>query len=221
PGVRSERSGVPARERAGRRRPARRRGIGETDAPGVDGAAAGPGGSAAPSLLRGQIAKHHRIRARGAARYREVAHAARLRQAARRGRKLGGPLVTPRHHVADDLLIDYAAGSLAEGWSLAVATHLSLCPECRARLAAAEAAGGQLMEILRLDPEPDAWAAVRARLGAPETVPTPQPKSAVLPKPLRDYVGGDLETVRWKAIGTAGAQFRFKTGDGRTQVRLL
>jgi putative transcriptional regulator len=129
--------------------------------------------------------------------------------------------MTPRHHVADDLLIDYAAGSLAEGWSLAVATHLSLCPECRARLAAAEAAGGQLMEILRLDPEPDAWAAVRARLGAPETVPTPQPKSAVLPKPLRDYVGGDLETVRWKAIGTAGAQFRFKTGDGRTQVRLL
>jgi putative transcriptional regulator len=31
--------------------------------------------------------------------------------------------LTPRHHVADDLLIDYAAGSLAEGWSLAVATH--------------------------------------------------------------------------------------------------
>ena len=27
------------------------------------------------------------------------------------------------HHVGEDLLLAYAAGSLAEGWSLAVATH--------------------------------------------------------------------------------------------------
>lgn len=130
--------------------------------------------------------------------------------------------MTPRHHIADDLLIDYAAGSLAEGWSLAVATHLSLCPDCRARLAAAEAVGGQLLETLRLDPAPGAWAAVRARLGAPENAATPpQPQAAVLPKALRDYIGGDLEAIRWKAIGTAGAQMRLKTADGKTQVRLL
>jgi putative transcriptional regulator len=129
--------------------------------------------------------------------------------------------VSPRHHIADDLLLDYAAGSLAEGWSLAVATHLSLCPHCRARLAAAEAAGGQLMETLRLEPASDSWAAMRARLGAPENVATAQPASAVLPKPLRDYIGGDLAAIRWKAIGTAGAQARLRTADGRTQVRLL
>jgi putative transcriptional regulator len=131
--------------------------------------------------------------------------------------------VTPRHHVADDLLVSYAAGNLAEGWSLAVATHLALCPDCRARLAAAEAAGGELLESAGITPLADgSWATIRARLGAPETAtPEPQPKTAILPRPLRDYIGGDLDAVRWRPIGTAGAQLRLKTGDRETQVRLL
>lgn len=129
----------------------------------------------------------------------------------------------PRHHIADDLLLGYAAGSLAEGWSLAVATHLSLCAECRFRLAMAEAAGGQLLETLNVEPEAGSWAAVRARLSTPAAAPTTGPGSAaaVLPKPLRDYVGGDLDAIRWKAIGTAGAQARIRTADRETQVRLL
>lgn len=129
--------------------------------------------------------------------------------------------MTVRHHLADDLLIDYAAGSLAEGWSLAVATHLALCPQCRRRLAAVEATGGQLLETLDAEPAAGSWAAVRDRLGDPETAVRPQPRAAVLPQPLRDYVGGDLDAIRWKPIGTAGAQLRLVTGDRSTQVRLL
>ena len=131
--------------------------------------------------------------------------------------------MNPRHHVSDDLLLSYAAGSLAEGWSLAVATHLSLCAECRQRLAVAEAAGGQLLDTLGLEPVADSsWSAVRARLSAPaKTAPAPQPQTAVLPKPLRDYVGGDLAEIRWKMLGKGAAQVRLKTGDGTTQVRLL
>jgi len=130
--------------------------------------------------------------------------------------------VTVRHHLADDLLLDYATGSLAEGWSLAVATHLALCAECRRRLAAAEAAGGQLIETIGVEPEPGSWAAVRGRLGAPQPGAEPAPAApAILPRPLRDYVGGDVDAIRWKPIGTAGAQLRIATGDGRTQVRLL
>jgi putative transcriptional regulator len=33
--------------------------------------------------------------------------------------------VTISHHIGDDLLVSYAAGSLAEGWSLAVASQRS------------------------------------------------------------------------------------------------
>ncbi len=127
------------------------------------------------------------------------------------------------HHLSEDLLLSYAAGNLAEGWSLAVATHLALCGQCRKRLAVAEAAGGQLLETLERAPvEAGSWAAVRNRLGTPDPVaPVVQPKTAVLPKPLRDYVGGDVDTIRWKALGKGAAQMRLKTGDGETQVRLL
>lgn len=131
--------------------------------------------------------------------------------------------MTARHHIGDDLLLSYAAGNLAEGWSLAVATHLSLCADCRERLAVAEAAGGQLLETLALEPVTDgSWAALRNRLGTPEARPaTRQPDGAVLPKPLRDYIGGDIDAIRWKRLGKGAAQLRLKTGDGETQVRLL
>ena len=38
---------------------------------------------------------------------------------------------TIRHHVSDRLLMAYAAGALPEAFSLVLATHLSLCDECR------------------------------------------------------------------------------------------
>lgn len=131
--------------------------------------------------------------------------------------------MTTRHHLGDDLLLSYAAGSLAEGWSLAVATHLALCAECHARLAVAEAAGGQLLETLGLEPATDAsWTAVRARLSAaPKAQPKPKAGTAILPKPLRDYIGGDIDAIRWQMLGTGAAQARLKTGDRETQVRLL
>ena len=129
--------------------------------------------------------------------------------------------MTVRHHLADDLLVDYAAGSLAEGWSLAVATHLALCADCRRRLAVVETVGGTMLETISAAPEAGSWAAVRSRLGKPETRPAPQPRAAVLPRPLRDYVGGDIDAIKWRPIGNAGAQFRLATGDRSTQVRLL
>ena len=135
----------------------------------------------------------------------------------------------PRHHIADDLLLAYAAGSLAEGWSLAVATHLSLCGQCRDRLALAEAAGGQLLETLAAEPQAESWDqagswdVLRARLATktPSSAAAREPAAATLPRPLRDYIGGDLDAIRWTAIGTAGAQARLKTADRETQVRLL
>jgi putative transcriptional regulator len=54
--------------------------------------------------------------------------------------------MTIRHHLPDELLLAYAAGTLAEPWSLVVATHLSLCPVCRAREAHFAAIGGAELE---------------------------------------------------------------------------
>jgi len=56
--------------------------------------------------------------------------------------------MTVRHHIGDDLLLNYASGALDEASSLLVATHLALCPTCRGRAERAEMIGGELLESL-------------------------------------------------------------------------
>jgi putative transcriptional regulator len=129
-----------------------------------------------------------------------------------------------RHHVSDELLLDYAAGHLAEGWSLAVATHLAMCPQCRAQLALAEAAGGALVDNLApVDGPVDSWDNLMARMQGQEAPAAPAPKPAAssneLPEPLRSYVG-NLADIKWRNMGNA-QQVLIKTADGETQARLL
>ena len=135
--------------------------------------------------------------------------------------------MTIRHHLSDDLLVSYAAGSLAEGWSLAVATHLALCPECRKRLALAEDIGGELLDTAKAsDDVTSSWEAVRRRLAEPVAAEAPRAASGGrreggLPEPLRSYLGGDIDTLRWRSLGRGAYQIRIPTADSETQVRLL
>lgn len=132
--------------------------------------------------------------------------------------------MTIRHHISDDLLLAYASGTLAEGWSLAIACHLAMCPACRRSLAAAEAMAGVLMEDLTPVAGPtDSWERLKARLLAePQDAAAPvrRPAKAVLPEPLRSYLGGDIDTLKWRNMGTA-KQILIRTGDNQTQARLL
>ena len=52
------------------------------------------------------------------------------------------------HHIPDHLIRAYAAGSLSQGFSLVVATHVSQCDDCRAQLEAEECAGGAVLDAL-------------------------------------------------------------------------
>ena len=129
------------------------------------------------------------------------------------------------HHLTDELLLAYAAGNLAESWSLAVASHLSLCPVCREREAQFAAIGGAALEDFGAAAMNDtALADCLARLD--DAVPDPLPAArdagaaAILPKPLRDYAGGDLDAVRWSMVG--GGVHQHILPLGRTgQARLL
>lgn len=110
---------------------------------------------------------------------------------------------TPHHHFDEALLLDFAAGSLPEGLSVLVATHLSLCPACRAVVADAEAVGGALLELL--EPEalaPDALDKVLARLDAeaPAASAPEASRDGVLPPPLRAYLGAELERLDWQLL---------------------
>lgn len=137
--------------------------------------------------------------------------------------------MTIRHHIGDDLLVSYAAGSLAEGWSIAVATHLALCPACRRRLTVAEHVGGELLEAMPAEGSVEhSWASVRSRLNRPAASPVPGPRQAVsarhgsgLPEPLRSYMGSDIDSLKWRPLGRGAYHIPIKTGDRETSVRLL
>lgn len=128
-----------------------------------------------------------------------------------------------RHHLNDGLLMSYAAGNLAEAFGLVVASHVSLCDECRARLEAFEALGGALVEADgAAEVSDDALARVMARLdrgAAPEATPVLQAKGA-LPAPVAAYVGGDLKSVKWKWLGMGVRQAILPTSR-RATARLL
>lgn len=137
--------------------------------------------------------------------------------------------MTIQHHVSDELLLSYAAGNLAEGWSIAIATHLALCPSCRRRLDFMEHAGGEMLEMACSEVADDlSWDAMKARLSGstPSAAREPARPAAsagdiIIPEPLRSYLGGDLSGLKWKALGRGAYHIRIPTSDRETSVRLL
>lgn len=137
------------------------------------------------------------------------------------------------HHPNEELLLDYASGALGEGWSLAISTHLALCPHCRKTVSSLEAlGGGMLMDTRPEATDEDMLEAVLARLEVPteeadaETVVTPAlPPEAgrhfVLPQPLRGYAGGDTGELHWQRLGLGAYQVLIPTGDENVTARLL
>lgn len=134
-------------------------------------------------------------------------------------------MTTIRHHLTDALLTGYAAGTLPEAIGLIVATHVSLCDDCRAQLAALESVGGALVEAEVAAPmAEDALDRTLARLTTPTPRPPVQPAAPVarpvLPAPVRAYVGGDLDKVKWQRLGMGVRQAILPTSRGAT-ARLL
>ncbi|TNF58266.1 MAG: transcriptional regulator [Rhodobacteraceae bacterium] len=131
-----------------------------------------------------------------------------------------------KHHLTDEILMGYSAGSLPEAFNLMVAAHVSLCDECRARLAAFDSVGGAVLDETCADAAPmkdDALAATLALIaGGPMDGAAPAPrKPGVLPKPLQDYIGGDLEAIRWRSAGLGVKQAILQTSPDASARLLL
>jgi len=131
--------------------------------------------------------------------------------------------VIVRHHLDDDLLMSYAAGTLTEGWSIGVATHLSFCPACRQRLSEFENIGGYFLECQDIGTsDVSGWEDVKKRIEQPDDdVPAADSRrDPLLPQPLLSYVeaaGG----LRWRSLGRGASQMKIATSDDGTVVRLL
>ena len=117
----------------------------------------------------------------------------------------------PSFHPPAELLAEYASGALEESVSLVIATHLALCPECRAEVAAFEEIGAAAVsELDGLPLSEDSLDAVMAQLDDPVAVETPVPNVArsapartdetLIPQPLRGYLEAPLDELRWRNL---------------------
>lgn len=133
--------------------------------------------------------------------------------------------MTVKHILNEQLLMGYAAGILPEAFDLVVASHLSLSDESRAMLGGYEAIGGAVMEDSdAVEMGADALASVMGRIKSEGTVQTKpaikHAKPGILPEPLQDYVGGDVDKIKWRPLGGGVKQAILRTS-GKAQARLL
>ncbi len=111
------------------------------------------------------------------------------------------------HHLSDAILMAYSAGTLPEAFNLMVASHVSLCDECRARVESYDAVGGAILDESPMDAvalSDDALAATLALIAGGAVEPAakaPVNKDSILPAPLQDYIGGDLQDIKWRSVG--------------------
>lgn len=129
-----------------------------------------------------------------------------------------------KHHLTEELLMGYSAGTLPEAFNVVVASHISLCDECRAALAEYDAVGGEV--LAKSDATAMAEDSLEATLAMITAAPmvadlkAPVVESGIFPAPLRDYVSGDLDAVKWRKVGGGVSQMILKTSPSAT-VRLL
>jgi putative transcriptional regulator len=129
-----------------------------------------------------------------------------------------------KHHLSDDLIMAYSAGLLPEAFDLVIATHVSLCDECRARVESCNALGGAVLESVETAEVSDeslaaTMALIKERTSAPVAAQAPR-GPGVFPGPLQDYVGGDLDAVKWRNVGGGVSQAVLSTTKDAT-VRLI
>ncbi|WP_371157700.1 ChrR family anti-sigma-E factor [Jannaschia sp. 2305UL9-9] len=137
--------------------------------------------------------------------------------------------MTTNHPINDDLLMGYAAGLLPQAYDLMVATAVSLDDDARARLSSFEAMGGCLLEEVEVAPLRDGcFDEIMGRIagtGREDTVHTDvkTPRvDAVLPKPLREVLGGDVDVLRWRGVGMGVRQVMIAGDDAdEATARLL
>lgn len=135
--------------------------------------------------------------------------------------------MTVKHHLTDDLLMAYSAGDLPEAVNLIVATHISLCDECRAALDSYDAVGGAVLDTCdSVALSSDSLNSVLSMIHAQDNKVTdrdqePAPaKDSVLPAPLAEYVAGGLENVKWRSVGMGVKQAVLDT-TSEASARLL
>lgn len=137
----------------------------------------------------------------------------------------------PSFHPPEEMLMAYAAGSMSEPQALLIATHLALCPVCRARVSELEVLGGTMME--ELEPAAVGDASLQSLLARLDEAP-PQPESLApqlagevgsidlsVPQPLRGYLSAGLTELPWRTVIPGMAEVDVETATPEARARLM
>ena len=133
-------------------------------------------------------------------------------------------------HPGEEFLLDYSTGSLTEGWSLAIATHLTFCSKCRKDTADIEALGGTMLETIEATDigvntvEKIIAKAKQSSTSGTEILKKTSPSgsnSNLIPALLLPYLNNSKNEVLWKRLGFGVNQSLLETSDGATTARLL
>lgn len=127
---------------------------------------------------------------------------------------------TISHHIPDHMVRAYVAGTLNPAFSLVVATHVSMCDECRSRLESEEAMGGAVLDGLapKSEIEVDLLASVLDRLDEPAPEEAPNEAMGIYPGPLTTALNG--KDPRWRSLGSGIRQMIIHS-DEEGSARLL
>ncbi|WP_322866984.1 ChrR family anti-sigma-E factor [Aquicoccus sp. G2-2] len=125
------------------------------------------------------------------------------------------------HHTPDALLAAYAAGNLPQPYALVVATHISLCLECRASYEAHQAGGGAVLGFVETKAVSEGLkAGVLNLLDAPFEPPPSYPRTGVYPGPVMEALRG--KPPRWKSLGLGVRQSVLSSGsEGSTRLLFI
>ncbi len=143
-----------------------------------------------------------------------------------------------KHHPDEATIMAYAAGSLEEAHAVLVSCHLEVCAHCRSLLQSAEALGGAILceEIDDSVPDEGSFGRLLEKISASEQIAddssvddahiTPAGNKRggwqQMPAALRNYLDGDLDTVKWKRIGPGVWQRPILLSEGaKSSLRLL
>jgi putative transcriptional regulator len=107
-------------------------------------------------------------------------------------------------HAPTELIAEYAAGALAPGMRLLVASHVAWCPACRGKVARLEAIGGALLaEGEEVAPEPRCLVRTLARIARPvrrDRLAVFGAEPVPLPDPLRLHLAMPVCDLRWRPL---------------------
>ena len=123
------------------------------------------------------------------------------------------------YHTPDALLAAYAMGSLSQPFALVVATHISLCLDCRAGFEAHQAAGGLVLEAAAAQPVTFALKSrVLDRLDSSVPPQASFARMGVFPGPVAASLQG--KQPNWRSVGM-GVRQSILSADHEGSVRLL